>query len=80
MLPVYATPLTMTYPAATRSVYRLSRKTTLRGKITIPSKVTIGKTSYTVTIIGKDAFADQKNLTSVILPPTITNIKSGAFF
>ncbi len=54
-------------------------KTTLRGEITIPSKVTIGKTSYTVTIIGKDAFADQKNLTSVILPPTITNIKSGAF-
>ena len=52
---------------------------TLTGEISIPPTITIGNTSYTVTTIGKNAFANQNNLTSVILPSTITSVESGAF-
>ena len=47
-------------------------------QMTIPATVTAGNT-YNVVGIGKSAFARISNLTSVIIPNSVTNIKEGAF-
>ena len=50
------------------------------GAVTIPSTVTNGGKTYTVTRVGKNAFRDCVNLTSVGLPTTIEVIDTMAFF
>ncbi len=45
----------------------------------LPSKVTIAGSEYTVTGIGENAFYDCKNLNSVTIPNTITEIGKNAF-
>ena len=50
------------------------------GAVTIPSTVTNGGKTYTVTRVGKEAFRSDGNLTSVNLPTTIEVIDSAAFF
>lgn len=44
------------------------------GDISIPEKVTLNNTEYTVTSIGKEAFKDCTLLTNIILPNSITTI------
>lgn len=50
------------------------------GILEIPKEITIGSKKYTVTKIGKGAFADYYNLKGVILPETIEEIGDYAFF
>ena len=49
------------------------------GEIVIPSIVTYGGTSYSVTGIGAQAFLYCSNLTSVIIPNSVTTIGRNAF-
>lgn len=48
------------------------------GDIVIPETLKVGNKSYTVTSIGKQAF-NSTRITSLKLPPTIKEIKQGAF-
>ena len=48
--------------------------------ITIPSNVTHGGVSYTVTAIDNEAFYMQKGIHTVILPSTVTTIDNSAFY
>ena len=50
------------------------------GALTIPSTVTNGGKTYTVTAIGPDAFLSCYYLTSVQLPTTLDSIGKGAFY
>ncbi len=50
------------------------------GSITIPSTVTNGGITYTVTSIGDDAFSYCAGLTSVTIPSSVTSIGNSAFF
>ena len=60
------------------SVYVSSGKEDLK-LIEVPDHVIIDGKKFSVKGIGKDAFKDNKNVTSVILPETITFIEEGAF-
>ncbi|MBR4070444.1 MAG: leucine-rich repeat domain-containing protein, partial [Bacteroidaceae bacterium] len=51
-----------------------------KGKVTIPETVTHEGTTYQVTAIGTDAFAECARLTNVILPESITTIERKAFY
>jgi hypothetical protein len=48
-------------------------------KVTIPSKITINGTSYTVTTIGKNAFKKASSVKCVVLGKTITKFGKKAF-
>ena len=50
------------------------------GELTIPSTVTNGGKTYTVTAIGPSAFRSCYNLTSLQLPTTLDSIGDGAFY
>ena len=50
------------------------------GALTIPSTVTNGGKTYTVTAIGPSAFRSCYNLTSLQLPTTLDSIGDGAFY
>ena len=49
------------------------------GKVEIPATVDIDGKTYTVTEIAADAFKDNKELTEVTIPGTVTTIGDGAF-
>ena len=49
------------------------------GRVTIPETVEIDGKTYTVTEISADAFKDNKELTEVTIPGTVTKISDGAF-
>ena len=49
------------------------------GSVSIPSSVTYAGKSYTVTAVGRFAFRQSSNLTSVTIPSTVTLIDYGAF-
>lgn len=49
------------------------------GDISIPEKIILNDTEYTVTSIGKEAFKDCTSLTNIILPNSITKIDEAAF-
>lgn len=49
------------------------------GKVEIPATVEIDGKTYTVTDIAADAFKDNKELTEVTIPGTVTKIGDGAF-
>lgn len=50
------------------------------GKIVIPSQVTVeDKLNFTVTKIAAEAFSGKTEITSVVIPSTVTSIESGAF-
>lgn len=49
------------------------------GEVDIPSKLIYNGKTYTVVAIGHDAFAGSRNLTSVIIPKSVTEIKYSAF-
>ena len=50
------------------------------GSLTIPSSVTNGGTTYSVTAIGSSAFRNCSDLTSVTIPNSVTSIGSSAFY
>ncbi len=52
---------------------------TYSGAVTIPSTVTYNGYTYTVTAIGEEAFRQERDLTSITLPNTITRIGDWAF-
>ena len=49
------------------------------GSMTIPSSVSYGGTTYSVTAIGEDAFYNCSGLTNVVIPNTVTTIGRWAF-
>ena len=50
------------------------------GEIQIPESILFNEETYTVTVIGNDAFKDCTELSKVSLPNTITRIGDNAFF
>ena len=50
------------------------------GSVSIPSSVTYAGRTYTVTAVGRSAFRQSSNLTSVTIPSTVTLIDYGAFY
>lgn len=50
------------------------------GEVIIPSKVSNAGTDYMVTMLGTDAFHSCKNLTSVIIPNSVTEIAHAVFY
>ncbi len=60
--------------------YKSSSYNSYSGSVTIPSTVTYGGTTYTVTSIGALAFYQCSNLTSITIPSSITSIAGSAFF
>ena len=53
---------------------------TIPADLTIPSKVYIGETEYSVTSIGDYAFYNCSSLTSITIPEDIESIGTGAFY
>lgn len=49
------------------------------GNVTIPSQVTYGGITYTVAVVGQNAFVKCENLKSVIIPNTVKSIGREAF-
>ena len=47
--------------------------------ITVPSSVSHGGVTYAVTAVDKEAFYNQKGLNTVILPPSVETVDTGAF-
>ena len=50
------------------------------GKVVIPETIVVDGVTYTVTSIGKSAFAGFDGLTSVVIPNTVTDICERAFY
>ena len=75
-------PLVFTYTIITGSDVSITGSnygTSLSGILTIPSTIVDGTTTYTVTKIGDEAFNQHSQLTSVIIPTTVTTIGVKAF-
>ncbi len=68
------------YEVLTDQTVRLKENKKATGDFVIPTTVTDPKTKkeYTVTALGKEAFK-KSNITSVLIPKTITNIEEGVF-
>lgn len=49
------------------------------GEVTIPTTVTTETATYSVTAIGKDAFAGSKKMSKLNIPATVISIGNGAF-
>ena len=49
------------------------------GEVLIPEQIKVGQNTYTVTAIGDKAFKGCKNLTAIVLPPTIERVYRSAF-
>lgn len=60
-------------------VPKLQSTVTYSGNVTVPSSVSYGGKTYTVTGVGRQCFANSSNLTGVTLPSTITYLGDGAF-
>jgi len=68
----------MYYTDGTKAV--IVSYTGIGGAVTVPMTITDGTGTYTVTAIGRAAFANKKSVTSVSLPETITTIRELAFY
>lgn len=69
----------VTYPMASGNSYWYGYRMPW-GELTIPSTVEYNGTLYTVVAIGDRAFSGCSEITSVVLPPTITEIGSYSFY
>ena len=71
--------LTYTVTDATELTVSVSSGSSASGAVTIPSTVTNGGTTYTVTAIDGDAFYYNTAITSLVLPSTVTSVGEYAF-
>lgn len=58
----------------------LGKNNNYTGAIVIPETVTYQSINYTVTTISEGAFSGNKDITSIVIPPTITFIDEEAFY
>ena len=52
---------------------------TYEGDIKIPSQVTVGGQSYTITAVGRAAFLNNRNLKTLVLPETVRTLGTACF-
>ena len=64
----------------TNTVSVLGKNKSYTGAIVIPETVSYQGTIYTVTQIGEDAFNNATEITSIVIPPTITYMDEYAFW
>lgn len=62
-----------------RDVLSIVNGNSVEGDLVIPSSITYGNTTYSVTGIDSEAFCDKQGLTSVVIPNSITEIADMAF-
>ncbi|MBR4829880.1 MAG: leucine-rich repeat protein, partial [Muribaculaceae bacterium] len=60
--------------------YDGSYYTEYSGSVVIPATVTYNGTTYSVTAIGIEAFAGCRDLTSIVIPNSVTSIGKSAFY
>lgn len=70
---------TFTINPSNDNTVSISAKANPVGEVVIPYKTIIDGIEYTVTKIGSDAFANNPELTSVIIPSTVKSIHATAF-
>ena len=54
-------------------------ESTLSGEVIIPSSINYDSKIYSVTIIGEEAFGNNRNITSITIPDSIDTLEDGAF-
>jgi hypothetical protein len=79
---VFQTPLRYEFrdDNLTATVIKYEEGTPYCGDVVIPSTVEHDGKTYTVTTIGRNAFFDCTELTSISIPPTVQNIYTDAFW
>ena len=76
---IYYNITSSTSPYTVKVTYETTSYNTYSGTITIPSEVTYGDITYSVTSIGNNAFYDCTGLTSITIPNSVTSIGGSAF-
>jgi hypothetical protein len=69
-----------TYKVTGKDQVTLSKASSVKKKLTIPAKVTIGGKSFSITAIGSNAFANCKKLQSVVIHKNVKSIGKKAFY
>jgi len=72
-------PTAISYEVTDNQNVRVLRNAFMTGDVTIPATVSSNGVTYTVTELSDDAFNGCSDLTSVILPSTLTNIGNNVF-
>ena len=57
----------------------VARNASASGELLIPEHIVVGQNTYTVTAISDGAFRGCKNLSSIVLPPTLRRVYRSAF-
>lgn len=65
---------------AVKHVAEVSPSFDQSGEVVIPESVSYNGVVYKVTSIGKDAFSYNSNITTIVIPKTVTSAEEGTFF
>ena len=71
---------TLYYTITSDNTVEVSSSSSVSSAVVIPSSVTNNGTTYSVTSIGEEAFAECSGLTSVTIPNSVTSIGEWAFY